>query len=1193
MANLKKDATNLKDEEKVKTEIFDDDFIPSAGHVCGYEGNKSKLRKEHQLILIKVRFMGKTIIALVDSGATHNAISQAFIKKYNFKINPSLITKIKLANGKIVDTSGEITGRIYMNNFNMNTKHVIMPMDGEEFEMILGKEWLAQVNPDIDWKTNTITINDTIIHGIDDNSIKPIRICSFQTTYKAARRRGSRAWTILIHPKVPEEENTAKCNNTSNLGNNENKAQPYSKSLVPPDWEKVKEELKDWPELLTVLLNHKDVFEPLPDGTPPKERVTHKIELKEGANPPFRRPYRMSPKELDELKKQIQGLLDKGWIRPSHSPFGSPVLFVAKADGSLRLCVDYRALNAVTKRSRYPIPRTDELFDRLNKACYLTCLDFQQGYHQVAIDEADVEKTAFVTRYGQYEWLVMPFGLCNAPSTFQAMMNQLLGNDVDDIAMAYLDDLTIFSENKDLHVKHVEKILQKLQDAGYKCRMSKCKFGRKEVELLGFIVGNGKIRPSPKKTEVVRNWKVPENVHDLMVFLGFTNFYRRFVYHYSQIAAPLTDLLKKKNKWIWTDKEQDAFDTLKDKLTNAPALLLPNWDLPFYVVCDASDFALGATLMQDQGNGLQPVAYEGRKMTESEVNYVTTDKENLALVHALRTWRCYLEGRKCTIETDHEALKALLNKEDPSNKRRNRWIELLANFEMDIIHKPGKQNKSDPLSRQNYPKPKPDQIAIAYTLNMKTLDNKFLEECREGYKASNYYEQLQNKNLKSMNLRKEDNLWYKGNKLCLPPGNDTLITVILQELHDQPSGGHFGFEKTFKNVSQRFYWPSMWSDIKLYVKTCPTCQRAKHVTKRPAGLLQPLPVPNYPWEQVTMDLLLDLPLTSSGHNAAVVFVDRLTKMVRWEPCNINVTAEGVAKIYLQTIIRNHGVPRSLISDRDTRFISGFWQELQRLLGTHVKMSTTGHPQTDGQTENANKTLLQILRCYAGKNPRNWDELLAIAELAYNSQKQASTGKSPFYCNHGREPEMPLDLILPAERCNVEQLIKNIHAALASIKEQLTVSQQKQKKAADVKRRQVNYHEGDKVLVSSSIFRMKQPDYYKVMPAYMGPFKVTSVKSPVNVQLQLPDQLKTYNVFHVSKLKPFFETTRFGNRGQDPPYDMIAGHPEFEVEAILAKKVVRSYLVKWVGLDHCEDMWIKNKYLNNARDIVQEYEDSHR
>jgi hypothetical protein len=191
------------------------------------------------------------------------------------------------------------------------------------------------------------------------------------------------------------------------------------KILLPPDWEKVKEDLKDWPELLEVLIKYKDVFDPLPDGTPPKDRVTHKIEIKEGATPPFRRPYRMSPKELDELKKQIQGLLDKGWIRPSHSPFGSPVLFVAKSDGSLRLCVDYRALNAVTKRSRYPIPRTDEIFDRLNKAFYLTCLDFQQGYHQVAIDEPDVEKTAFVTRYGQYEWLVMPFGLCNAPSTFR------------------------------------------------------------------------------------------------------------------------------------------------------------------------------------------------------------------------------------------------------------------------------------------------------------------------------------------------------------------------------------------------------------------------------------------------------------------------------------------------------------------------------------------------------------------------------------------------------------------------------------------------------------------------------------------------------------------------------------------------------------------------------------------------------
>jgi hypothetical protein len=264
--------------------------------------------------------------------------------------------------------------------------------------------------------------------------------------------------------------------------------------------------------------------------------------------------------------------------------------------------------------------------------------------------------------------------------------------------------------------------------------------------------------------------------------------------------------------------------------------------------------------------------------------------------------------------------------------------------------------------------------------------------------------------------------------------------------------------------------------------------------------MQPIPTPDYPWQQVTMDLLLKLPNTVNGHNAAVVFVDRLTKMVRWEPCNITVTAEGVAKIYINTIIRNHGFPRVIISDRDPRFISSFWQELQRLIGTKLKMSTAGHAQTDGQTENANKTLLQLLRSYASKNPNNWDELLALAELAYNSHSQHSTGKSPFYCNNGRHPDMPIDRMLPTDIIGVEELVNNIHTALQEVKEKLTKSQEQQRKTANKKRRDITYNEGDKVLVSSKIFKPKLKEHKKVIPPYMGP--IPSLKSQAQSMLNL-------------------------------------------------------------------------------------------
>jgi hypothetical protein len=519
---------------------------------------------------------------------------------------------------------------------------------------------------------------------------------------------------------------------------------------------------------------------------------------------------------------------------------------------------------------------------------------------------------------------------------------------------------------------------------------------------------------------------------------------------------------------------------------------------------------------------------------------------------------------------------------------------VITNFEFDIIHKPGIQNRSDPLSRRKYPEPTEEQIARGYTLQNDCTTDTFLQAVKEGYLKDHYYQETNKINLRHQKFHQENGLWYCNKRLCIP-NDDSLKTYIFNQLHDLPTGGHLSREKTLESITRRFFWPSLRKETILYCKTCPTCLRSKHENKKPAGLMQPIPTPDYPWQQVTMDLLLKLPNTINGHNAAVVFVDRLTKMVRWEPCNITVTAEGVAKIYINTIIRNHGFPKVLISDRDPRFISGFWQELQKLIGTKLKMSTAAHAQTDGQTENANKTLLQLLRSYAGNNPNNWDELLALAELAYNSHIQQSTGKSPFYCNHGRHPDMPIDGILPTDINGVEQLINNIHKALTEIKEKLTKSQEQQRKQANKKRRDITYQEGDKVLVSSKLFQLKQKEHKKVVPPYMGPYTITKVTSPVNVQLDFPQNIRIHNIIHVSNLKPWYDTYRFGNRGAPPPFDLIQGEPEYEVETLLARRVVRGerkYLVKWVNMDHCENCWIRERFLNNARDMVEDYDRAH-
>ncbi|WVZ81255.1 hypothetical protein U9M48_028649 [Paspalum notatum var. saurae] len=444
-------------------------------------------------------------------------------------------------------------------------------------------------------------------------------------------------------------------------------------------------------EKIPVVSDFSDVFlEELP-RLPPDRDVEFAIELVPSTAPVSRRPYRMALDELKELK------LDKGFIRPSSSPWGCPALFVEKKDqGGKRLCVDYRPLNAVTIKNKYPLPHIDILFDQLAGAKVFSKIDLRSGYYQIKIREEDIPKTAFSTRYGLYEYLVMSFGLTNAPAFFMYMMNSVFMNELDKFVVVFIDDILIYSKSEEEHKEHLRIVLARLREHKLYAKFSKCAFWLKEVSFLGHILSEKGVAVDPSKVKDVLNWKQPETVTEIRSFLGLAGYYRRFIKDFSKTAKPMTSLTKKNAKYVWNSNCEEAFQTLKKLLTSAPVLAQPDVTKPFDVYCDASGSGLGCVLMQEG----RVIAYASRQLRRHEANYATHDLELAAVVHALKIWRHYLLGNTCHIYTDHKSLKYILTQPE-LNMRQRRWLELIKDYDLEIHYHPGKANViADALSHR-------------------------------------------------------------------------------------------------------------------------------------------------------------------------------------------------------------------------------------------------------------------------------------------------------------------------------------------------------------------------------------------------------------------------------------------------------------------------------------------------------------
>ncbi|KAF8749833.1 hypothetical protein RHS01_09743 [Rhizoctonia solani] len=900
---------------------------------------------------------------------------------------------------------------------------------------------------------------------------------------------------------------------------------------------------------------------------PPHRHYDIGIELtKEG---PLNSPlYSMTDAESATLKDWLRDELKAGKIRPSKSSISSPVMFVPKKDGSRCLVVDYRRLNNQTKKNVYPLPRPDDLMAQLRSAKVFTKLDLRWGYNNVRVKEGDKWKTAFRTKYGLYKSLVMTFGLTNAPAAFQHFMNKLFKDLLDVCVIIYLDDILIYSKDDASHTQHVHEVLRRLLENQLFCKASKCTFHVTSVEYLGIIVSNKGFSLDKLKIQAVQEWPIPTKVKEVQSFLGFANFLRRFVANFSHVARPLHNLVKKDTPWKWEEKEQAAFQGLKDAITNAPVLCHANPTKPYFLETDASGAALGSILSQRQEDSrLHPLGFLSESFKGAEQNYDTHDKELLAIICSFEYWRIFLEGtlHPVTVFTDHRNLE-YWKESRTFNRCHARWHLLLAGYNFQIVYRPGKQSgKPDALSRRS---DHADIPPAAQTMLPDLYQDESLEEILQFLQNESKAPPSIKKAFKDYDME-AGLLFYQGR--IVVPDVGTLRTDLLCIFHDSPLAGHPGRQRTLELVSRNYYWPGIRADTYWHVDSCETCQRIRK-PKYASIPPQPLELPSRPWQHLSYDMIVDLP-RDGIHNSILVIVDSFTKYGIFVKCSKKLKAPKLAELFLEHVWKRHGMPEKTVLDRGRVFNNKFLRALYKRLGIDPHFSSAYHPQSDGQTEQVNPSIEHFLRAYSGVNQRDWTKWLPMAEFAYNNAVHSSTGKTPFKALYGWEPTLTPSNV-PTDVPEADDLAQTMEAQWKEVESALRQSKQ----------RMVTGEEG-----SPTEFEIGEE------ACVWDPSRLLRKISNQAYRLELPPTMRIHNVFYVgllSKVKRDKKRT-FENC---PPPVTVDGEEEYEVEGITDMEERDGkwfFRVKWKGYGPEENTWEPRENLKNAGKILKKYKEEMR
>ena len=1098
--------------------------------------------------------------ALLDSGATENFINHRYATHMRLPVKklptPRKVFNVDGTPNKKGDIQFYTDLEVRTGQKNTNMRFFLTDLGPQR--MILGYPWFAAVQPKIDWAKGWIDYAQLPVVIKTTNA----RRAQFTRAVKACGRRMKlRVATQTKASQLAEQ--------------NQTKATPQ----LPKEYQQ-----------------HAQVFsEQRAQRFPESRPWDHAIELKKDA--PSTLPgkiYSLTQSEQKALQEFIKEHLQKGYIRPSKSPYAAPFFFIKKKDGKLRPVQDYRRINEWTIKNRYPLPLIPELINRVKGATLFSKFDVRWGYNNVRIKEGDEWKAAFITNQGLFEPRVMFFGLTNSPATFQTMMNEIFQEELrEGWVSIYMDDILIHTDSdRPRHRKCVHRILDKLKKHDLYLKPEKCLFEQEEMEFLGVVLKNGTIQMDPTKIKGVADWPKPNNVRDVRAFLGFTGFYRYFIPNYSKIARPLIDLTRKATPFHWEPPQVKAFETLKTIMCRKPILRQPNYDDPFFLLTDASAYGVGAVLSQEGETNprskkpfLHPIAYYSSTFIPAERNYDIYERELLAVLKSLEHWRPHLAAteKPVTVLTDHANL-AFWKNPKKVNRRVARWFATLQDYHLRIKHVPGKQHAAPDMLSRRPDADKGEQDNLDLTLLPPELFIQLTTEPSQEWmdleksiaRAQKQHLQLilKWKSKFNLTLRKSTTvpnlkLWLAQGRFVIPP-SETLKREILYHNHGKPTTGHPGRDQTTQRVASHYWWPGLKEWVANYVKGCAPCQQNKIIThKRKIPLFHiPAHPTAFPFQVVAMDLITQLP-KSDGSDAILTIVDQgCTRAAVFLPCSTTITGEGVAKLYLENVYRWFGLPTKIISDRDPRFTSHFAKALCEKLQIKQNISTAFHPQTDGLSERKNQWIEQFLRLTTNAQQDEWKHWLPVATAVHNNNVNATTKVTPAHALLGYLPT--LDPLAPTTTNN-----ERVEDRLAKAKAAREQAQAALDRVAD-QTPEDQFQEGERVWLEAKNLALPYQTR-KLAPKRHGPFVITKRVSPVAYQLGLPPTWTIHDVFHASLLTQYKETAEHGVNFHQPPPEMVDGEEEYEVQAIMGHRFFGKgrklqYLVRWKGYSAADDTW---------------------